>query len=385
MSTATTTALTTATTVSDVVTITNLADFNEMQRDWNNLVTTYNKSLFLRHEFLRVGVESVAPRERVQVLTGWSPEGRLVAALPLVYQRGSLRGIPIHRMVSASNEHSCRFDMIAENPAAAGEALFRSLAARNDWDVLRIADVPEGGQAWYLYRAAMAEGFPVGAWPSQRSPFLLLPSSEQELQGRISAQLRSSARRKLRQMEKRAAAQIERIKTSDLATVLEDFFKLERSGWKGRNGTACDQHEPTRSFYTHLAELAAEKDWLSLFRLTLNGQTVAFHYGLTYDGVYLLPKLAFSEDFSELSPGLVLMHEVIRDCISRQVRSIDLLGGDDDWKTRWTQDVLPHYWLYIFPKTFRGRMLHRIKFRWAALAKRILSIGRGYSAARLQS
>src|SRR5262249_14569348 len=158
-----------------------------------------------------------------------------------------------------------RFDMVAENPAVAGEALFQRLESQNDWDVVQIADVPEGGQAWHVYRAAAARGFPVGAWPAQRSPYLLLPSSDEELQDSVSPQLRSSARRKLRQMEKRGETRIERIEAFPLDAVLDDFFKLERSGWKGRNGTACDQDEQTRSFYTGLANVSAEKNWLSLF------------------------------------------------------------------------------------------------------------------------
>ncbi len=367
------TVLNTDTIVPDLTTVSDLGTFNALEQQWNRMVLTHNNSLFLRHEFLRVWFESFAPHERVEILTDWSAEGRLVAALPLIHQRGSIRGIPVQQIVGASNTHSCRFDMVAEDPARAGEAFFRRLASRNDWDVLQIADVPEGGQAWHLYRAAAAEGFPVGAWPSQSSPFLLLPSSEPELQGCVSSNLRSTARRKFRHMEKSALAKVERIQAVNLAPVLEDFFRLERQGWKGRNGTACDQDDQTRTFYTRLAELAAEKNWLSSFRLTLNGQTAAYHYGLTYDGVYLLPKLAFDEQFSDLSPGLVLMHEVILDCISRQLSSIDFLGGNDEWKIRWSRAVMPHYWLYIFPKTTKGRLLQKLKFEWTLLAKRILN------------
>jgi CelD/BcsL family acetyltransferase involved in cellulose biosynthesis len=267
--------------------------------------------------------------------------------------------------------------MVAENPSAAGEALFRRLESENDWDVLRIADVPEGGQAWHLYRAAVARGFPVGVWTAQRSPYLLLPSSEEELQDCVSAQLRSSARRKLRHMQKRGVTRIERIQSEPIEKALEEFFELERSGWKGRNGTACNQDEPTRSFYARLAGIAAEKNWLSFFRLTLDGKTAAFHYGLTYNGIYLLPKLAFREEFSDLSPGLVLMHEVLRECISRQLISIDFLGNDDEWKSRWTQTAVPHYWLYVFANTWKGRLLQKMKFKWAHLAKDIFHVAGG--------
>jgi len=369
------TALKPETILQDLITVNNLDDFSALERDWNSLVTSHNNSLFFRHEFLSLWFESFARRERLEILTGWSPERRLVAALPLMQKRASIRGIPVRQIVASSNSHSCRFDMIAENPQVAGEVFFGHLAARKDWDVLQIADVPEGGHAWHLYRAAMTQGFPVGTWRSQNSPFLLLPSSEPELRGRVSSTLRSNARRKLRHMEKSARAQFERIDTADLGAVLDDFFRIERQGWKGRNGTACDQDEQTRSFYTRLALLAADKEWLSLFRITLDGKTAAFHYGLTYDGVYLLPKLAFDEQFGDFSPGLVLMHEVILECIRMQLKAIDFLGTDDDWKTRWTQAVLPHYWLYIFPNTIKGRLLHKLKFEWATLAKRLLYRG----------
>ena len=353
--------------------ITDMAAFNVLEPQWNTLVKETNNSLFLRHEFLRIWYESFAARAPLRILTGWSREKRLVAALPLIQQRGVIRGMPVRQIVAMSNAHSCRFDMIAKDPEVAGKAMFRHLAEQNDWDVLRIADVPDGGQAWHIYRAAMSSGFPVGAWLSQRSPFLPLPSSEDGLQGCVSSQLRSNARRKLRQMEKKGAVRIEQIQASDLPAVLEDFFNIERSGWKGRNGTACDQDEQTRSFYIRLAQWAAENHWLSLFRLTLDGQTAAFQYGLTYDGAYFLPKLAFSEAFGELSPGLVLMHEVLRDCIHRHLTAIDFLGTDDEWKSRWTAHVQPHYWLYVFSKTMKGRLLHRMKFKWTTLAKGILN------------
>jgi CelD/BcsL family acetyltransferase involved in cellulose biosynthesis len=348
----------------EVVCVSDLKSFVSLEKEWNTLVAAQNNHLFLRHEFLRVWLESFAPDANIQVLIARSGNGRLVAALPLMSERGSIRGIPIRQTVALANRHSCRFDMIAEHPAEAGKAFFSYMAARQDWDVLRIVDVPEDGQAWHLYNAAVAAGFPVGTWAGQRSPFLELPDSEDGLQDRVSSQQRANARRRLRQMEKKAPVCIERLPATDLRAVLDDFFKVESSGWKGREGTACEQDEETRAFYTRLADVAAQREWLSLFRLTLDGQTIAFHYGLTYGNSYLLPKLAYHEAFSDVSPGLVLMHEVIRDCVARQLSRIEFLGSDDEWKLRWSRTVLPHHWIYIFRKNFKGRILQKIKFGW---------------------
>src|SRR5581483_1120232 len=99
------------------------------------------------------------------------------------------------------------------------------------------------------------------------------------------------ARRRRRQMEKQADVEIEHVEGGDTRAVLEDFFAVEQSGWKGREGTACSQDEQTSAFYTRLAQVAARQGWLSLFRLRLGGKTIAFHYGLAYGGTYLLPKI----------------------------------------------------------------------------------------------
>src|SRR5262245_7741473 len=98
----------------EVTCISDLDRFRALEEEWNSLVTAHNNHLFLRHEFLRVWFESFAPKAEIQVLTGRSTDGRLVAALPLMFERSSIRGIPVRQAVAVANRHSCRFDMIAE-------------------------------------------------------------------------------------------------------------------------------------------------------------------------------------------------------------------------------------------------------------------------------
>jgi hypothetical protein len=279
-------------------------------------------------------------------------------------------GLPARQLVAAANTHSCRFDMIAEDAALAGQAFLSHLLGKPRWDLLRIIDVPEGGNAWQIYRAAEERGLPVGAWQSVRSPYLSFPSSYDELLAGKSPLFRANLRRRRRQLERLGTLNVERV-TDDAMLVerLEEGFALERRGWKGKQGTAIAQEKRTRAFYTELALGAARHGHLSLFFLRLDGRAIAFHFGLVHHGIYYVPKLAYDESLKGCSPGLVLLEEAIQDGIARGLRGYDFLGDEAEWKNKWSSRVHPHHWLFIFRGNRLGRVLQKAKFEWIPAAK----------------
>jgi CelD/BcsL family acetyltransferase involved in cellulose biosynthesis len=354
--------------------VSTFAVFLDLEKEWNALVEATGAGLFSRHEHIRVWLESFGPEAgKLVVLTARDAAGALVAALPLLAERGSVCGLPARQLVAAANTHSCRFDMIAEEPRSAGRAFLAHLLVRPGWDVLRLIDVPEGGNAWQIHRAAKEAALPVGAWESQRSPYLTFPSSYDELLAGKSAQFRANLRRRRRQLERMGPLRFERVTDkTHLQECLEEGFALERSGWKGDQGTAIAQDEPTRAFYTRLAESASSRGHLSLGFLRVGGTPVAFHYGLTYGGVYHVPKLAYDESLKGCSPGLVLLEEAIKDGITRGLRAYDFLGTEAEWKNNWSTEARPHHWLFIFRDTTVGHVLHKAKFDWIPAARRVL-------------
>jgi CelD/BcsL family acetyltransferase involved in cellulose biosynthesis len=361
----------------DVMTVDRPA-FMRMDKDWNALVEATSDEPFYRHEFIRSWIDSFVPDARLKILTGHDRTGRLVAALPLVAERGFLYGLPVRRLVSPTNVYSCRFDLIAADRRAAAAAFFRALADDDSWDVIKITDVPAGGNAWDLYNEATNAGFPAGAWESQRSPFIPLPPSYDLLEARLSPKFRSNLRRRRRRLEERGAIEVERVTGGDaLEERLADCFALERSGWKGRHGTAAAQSRRTRGFYTGLAHQAAVGDYLSLYFLKVGGRTIAAQYGLTRRGVYSLVMTCYDESFREYSPGHLLLEDVMKLCVAGGLREFDFLGCDLGWKMDWSPLVRSHHWFFIFRDNRLGRTLHKAKFRWIPAAKTRLTQWRG--------
>jgi CelD/BcsL family acetyltransferase involved in cellulose biosynthesis len=349
------------------------AAFAGLEREWNALGEAVGTRLFDRHECIRAWIENFAPTARLVVLTARDPAGRLVAALPLLAELGLVCGLPTRQLVATANTHSCRFDMLAEDPRAAGRAFLAYLIGKPGWELLRMLDVPEGGNAWHVYHAAVERGLPVGAWESQRSPFLTFPPSYDAVLAGKSPLFRANLRRRRRQLERLGTLRVERVTdAANLRERLEEGFALEQRGWKGIEGTAIAQDPRALGFYTALAQEAARRGYLSLFFLRLDGKPIAFHYGLVHGGIYYVPKLAYDESLKGCSPGLVLLEEAIRDGIARGLVGYDFLGAQAEWKMRWSSGVRPHHWLFIFRDSGVGHALRKAKFDWVPAAKRAL-------------
>jgi CelD/BcsL family acetyltransferase involved in cellulose biosynthesis len=347
------------------------AGFEAMEHEWNALLESGSREPFCRHEFIRSFLRNFLPEARLKVVTGRDRFGALVVALPLIAGRGAICGFGARELGSPTNVHSLRFDLVADDVQGRGDALFQHLAADQEWDILKITDVPEGGKAWNIYRAAERAGFPVGAWEAQRSPYMTLPSSYAEVLQGLSAKFRANLRRRRKRLDERGGEiSVERVAGAALSeSHLEECLALERSGWKGRQGTAVGQSQAARGFHLTLIRQEAFRDHLSLFLLKCGGKLIAFQYGLTCAGVYSLVMTSYDEVFKEFSPGHLLTEEVLKDCIARELREFDFLGCDLAWKLEWTATVRPHYWLFVFRDSPFGRALRTIKFGWVRLAR----------------
>jgi CelD/BcsL family acetyltransferase involved in cellulose biosynthesis len=354
----------------EVVEIVDRPTFMVVEEEWNALVETTCDEPFYRHEYIRSWIDNFVPGAKLKILTGRDQTGRLVAALPLVAERGFLYGLPVRRLVSPTNVHSYRFDLIAEDRQSAARAFFGTLAADDTWDLIKITDVPEGGNAWDLYKVAMEAGFPAGSWESQRSPYIPLPSSYDALEARLSSKFKANLRRRRRRLEERGSISVQHVTGgAELQSRLEDCFALERSGWKGRQGTAAAQNTKTHGFYTGLAQRAADGDYLSLFFLMFDGKAIASQYGLTRRGVYSLVMTCYDEAFKEYSPSHLLLEEVMKSCVARGLSEFDFLGCDLEWKLEWSAVARSHHWLFIFRGNRLGRALQKAKFDWIPAAR----------------
>jgi len=266
-------------------------------------------------------------------------------------------------LASTTNSHSPDWELLAADEPSRRE-LAQALAAEGAARLRLQGMLRDGPGAAALEEQLAAAGFHLVREPGPFCPWLPLPGSWEELGAAISGSLRSQVRRRRRMLERegelrfRVAGEV-----AGLERDLEAFLQLEASGWKGREGTAILSRPETARLYREFAYAAAERGWLRLYFLELDGATIAADYGCAFAGVGYFLKTGFDERHARLSPGLVLRAEVLRASIEEGLSGYDFLGDPDTYKTRWTAARRPRVALWAYRRAALGGYVYRKRLR----------------------
>ncbi|WP_339742435.1 GNAT family N-acetyltransferase [uncultured Rubinisphaera sp.] len=99
--------------------------------------------------------------------------------------------------------------------------------------------------------------------------------------------------------------------TGQLRYWQNSYLTLERMSWKGKNGTAIAQDDQATQFFLDVTSNAMELGMLQMLGLFLNNELIAVKCNLcSGEGSYSW-KIAFDEQYSKFSPGVLLELENI--------------------------------------------------------------------------
>lgn len=114
--------------------------------------------------------------------------------------------------------------------------------------------------------------------------------------------------RELRRLRRRLESEVGPLELRDRAgegEAVAAFLALERSGWKGRAGTAMSSSAHA-GFFVDVCDRYSALDRLQLLSLESGQQTVAMKVNLIADDGIFCFKIAFDERFARFSPGIHL-------------------------------------------------------------------------------
>jgi CelD/BcsL family acetyltransferase involved in cellulose biosynthesis len=327
---------------------------------------------FYRPEWIRAYLRAFVLTPKILLIAA-RLDGRLRMLLPLLEEKATFNRIPVRRFRVPVNAWAGRFDAVcAAGPDGDGaiRATWRYLKELDGWDLLQLRDSLEGSITGRLAAVARDDGFRTMQIADKPSPYVPTPADPELLkQLPVNSRLRRELRQVRRQLCGQGSLSFYRVDTAD-PRALGRFYQLEASGWKGKEGGDIISRG-ARPFFDEIAEAAARFGYFSLYMLELNGQLLAAHFGFTHRRCYYSAIVAYNESFKHLSPGHLIINEIMQDCVARGIRGYDTTGQNQEWKMKWTSQARPLNHHFVFKGPI-GRVAFAVGTRLMPVIGRLL-------------
>lgn len=281
----------------------------------------------------------------------------LVAVLPLTKSRNRLGGIDAH--VIGARFHPDPLGLICSknNLAEASSHIRRYFETKVKWDSLTID--------WTT--ASELEAWGEKGESQTVAPYLSIGNGFEAVLGQFRKKKRYNLKSSVKVLlQDKGAFVVECETPKDKLDCFGEFFKLHRKRAQQRGIKSSVEG---REFYEHHSTLLQNSANTRLFALKLEGRILAVIYGFEYAGRFSYYQVAHDPEFGDLSPGKVILFQVIKHYSDNGFTEFNFLQGDEEYKALWTSDKRA-----LFRLRLEHRNLRTMAYRCRARAKRKLKI-----------
>lgn len=202
------------------------------------------------------------------------------------------------------------------NAQAALSALFDQILSKSQTSrCLMISDLPGTGPIFEaVMRVAQNKGLSVHEVARhERAAMITNLSGEEYLKSALSTKKRKEFRRLKNRLGDLGDLEFEIYQAEDdIGPWIQSFLDLEAAGWKGRKQTAFSNRENWAAFLKESTTRLAENGQCKIWRLTLDGKTIAITIAHHSGHQSWLTKITYDEAYSKFSPGVLLVLEVTK-------------------------------------------------------------------------
>jgi len=310
---------------------------------------------FLSPEFVLAAVEYLPTDTRPFVLAVERKCTRELIGLGVFEETRGSRCLPLTHLQSWQCDYGFTDGLLLHSGAqdAAADALFAWLIENGGrWHGLAFSDRTSGSRLDHtLIAAADRAGLEwIEDWRIERAAIQVAEIPEDCFSELYSKNRRKRLRRDLRRLETRGRVKF-RIETDGRdERLLQEFLRLEKSGWKGADDTALASRPDHTQFCRSWVESLAANGKAVFAELTVDGRPIAMSLNLLSGDRLFAFKIGWDPDFADCSPG-VLSELLLLQSLSEQLpaaRFVDSCARPDSylesvwpWKLALTTGVFP--------------------------------------------
>lgn len=308
--------------------------------EWREVLQTDpNRQLFAYPEWNKAWWEEFKAGKDLFLMT-MKRDDRTVAVVPL-YRRTDT-GKNVLRFVGGIDLTDYLGPICSlEDRGPVAAALVDWLATTDvEWDELDAHNMPVPlGFTEFLVERADAKGFDLEIEQEETAAVLPLPTDWDAYLASLVSKERHELKRKRRRLEREHPDA--RFRTATPETLDADFqtFVDMHRGAEGHKGHFMKPEIAT--FFRRLADAFMELGWLRLDLLEIGDTAVASTFGFEIERKFYLYNSAYEPDAARLSPGLVLVSELVKRSIENGLELFDFLRGPERYKYQLGAQAVP--------------------------------------------
>jgi TATA-box binding protein (TBP) (component of TFIID and TFIIIB) len=303
---------------------------------------------------------ALAPDDHLRIYGLTGPDSdKTNAGMLLMRSSGNSQSFLASRKLQAlANYYSCFFAAHLVDSGARSCATLQTLALTiaeelPRWDTIEIKPLDVNSKEFpALVQALKAAGFVVQTYFSSGNWYLPVNGrSFAQYSETLPSVMKNTLSRKRKKLEKTGRAKIEIVTGgTGLDAAIDAYMKVYLASWK--------QPEPYPEFMPGLIRTCAAMGILRLGIVYVDGEPAAAQLWIVHNGSALIYKLAYDEQFAELSVGTILSATLFQHAMDvDKVTVIDYLSGDDAYKKDWMSHRRERWGiLALNPRTPRGAL-----------------------------
>ena len=224
------------------------------------------------------------------------------------------------------------------------------------WHVLRLREVIAGGGAERLIR--MTRPSLLVTEPAGFSSVLPLPAYA-ETRRRLPKKFRENLNNARNRMKRIGGGRLLHARDPEaLRALYAEFVRIEASGWKGAAGTALRDIPALERFFENVVTRFGAAGQCEITALEVDGKIISAQLGTIVGDTYCSHKIAYDEAYARLSPGHLLMDDLMqRYADHRDIRLLNLIT-DTAWQAPWRPDRVAVTDYYLYRASPQGRLAY---------------------------
>lgn len=321
--------------------------FHDLRAEWRQLLLQLPfQSVFFTPQWQETWWRHFGAAYQLSLLTVRSSDGTLQGIAPLMRSHGE-EVAP--RLTLIGDLELCDYLDVLMQPTRqreVGRALGAYLIAHNGEDLeLCLQNLSQDSPTpAVLHESLTHQGLSVDVEQIETCPTIALPADWEAYLAMLRGKDRHELRRKLRRAA--AAVRLDSRVTATAAQLDEDvdlFVALHRmSQQDDKQGFMTPAKE---AFFRDMAHQLWPHGWLELAFLYADGEPIASLCCFAYGATYAAYNSGYHPAYADLSAGIVLFADRIRQAIARGFTAFDFMRGNEPYKYRFGATDRPLYQL----------------------------------------